>query len=145
MRIIEPQKINWKNWKLEDSVVINPLKSRNTMRYDVSKSLFPRCWASKMGQKASKSALKSLKKHAKSRSFDAFSPLCCYLSRSEFLSQNLNRKGHFSETPYQSQRNGISITTKRRLNHIEMPSLIAWNETPARTCICRLRRQVDLY
>ena len=43
MRIIEPQKINWKNWKLEDSVVINPLKSRNTMRYDVSKSLFPRC------------------------------------------------------------------------------------------------------
>ena len=34
-------KKNWKNWKLEDSRVINHLKSSNTMRYDISKASTP--------------------------------------------------------------------------------------------------------
>ena len=48
------QKKNWKNWKLEDLVSNYPLKSRFTMKYDISKVSALKVRGSKIGQKASK-------------------------------------------------------------------------------------------
>ena len=95
------------------------------MRYNIDKTFASKVSSLKMGQKVAKSALKSLKKHAKSRFFDVYPSLCSHICRSELQPQNLNRRGYYSETPYQSQRNGISMTTKRRFNHSETLSLIA--------------------
>ena len=75
----------------------------------------PRKW----NKKHHFSPLKSLKKQAQTRFFNAFPSLCSQICRSEFQPQNLNRRGYFSETPYQSQRNGVSMTTKRRFRHSE--------------------------
>ena len=38
---MEPLEKNWKNWKLEDSGIINLLKSKKTMRYDITKQSAP--------------------------------------------------------------------------------------------------------
>ena len=53
------------------------------MRYNIDKPSASKVSSLKMGQKAAKSALKNLKKHAKSRFFDAFPSLCSHICRSE--------------------------------------------------------------